>query len=80
MKVRRILKLLSKVSVEQTDAQAKPSPAKNDLEEMEQGQELGPHPEQEQEVAGWRLPLCWLVGPALASSPTLPLFLMVRLR
>ena len=54
-------------------------PAPNQAESSEEQQEV--NSEQAEPVAcrGWRWLLSWLVGSSLASSPTLPLFLMVML-
>lgn len=54
-------------------------PAPNQAESSEEQEEV--NSEQAELVAcrGWRWLLSWLVGSSLASSPTLPLFLMVML-
>ena len=54
-------------------------PAPNQAESSEEQEEV--NSEQAEPVAcrGWRWLLSWLVGSSLASSPTLPLFLMVML-
>ena len=54
-------------------------PAPNQAESSEEQQEVNSGQVEPVACRGWRWLLSWLVGSSLASSPTLPLFLMVML-
>ena len=54
-------------------------PAPNQAESSEEQEEVNSGQVEQVACRGWRWLLSWLVGSSLASSPTLPLFLMVML-